>query len=85
MLLEGIFFTFMANANDLIVSRFGYSPKGAGEYVALVYVVAALVGPLFGWCSDKYGKRIYMMTFGTIVITGANIFIILLKNGSHIR
>jgi len=50
-----------------LTEAFGYSPKAAAQGSSLIFLGFAFGAPLFGWLSDKMGKRKPVMLWGTLV------------------
>jgi len=80
--LDAAFYSFMANANSLLVSRFGFDQTGAGQFVAIVYATGLVFCPLFGWITDRYGNRVYSFITSCLIFTLAHIFICYLKDAT---
>ncbi len=51
---------------------YGQTPLEAGILIAPFGIASMLVGPLFGYLSDKYGSR--MFTFAGMIISSAGLF-----------
>lgn len=62
-LIYGSFFSFNANANDLLHSLYGISTDKAGLYLLTINLSASIITPMFGVIVDKFGRRVIMMLF----------------------
>lgn len=66
--------TFIANANDILVQRFGFSEVGAGSILCIVYATT-MVSPLFGLLIDKYDGKKYWSSFSAVIIFTAHLIL----------
>ena len=71
ILTYGSFYTFNANANDILNKRFHISNEIAGLYLMVVFLIAALVTPLFGMFFDRYGRRSYGLLLALSLLISA--------------
>ena len=65
-LIYGLFgATYVVYANFIVttlIQEYGFSEQVAGNLWAFVGALSIFSGPLFGWVSDKYGRRSGMLT-----------------------
>jgi MFS family permease len=61
LLIYAAYFAFTNNANNILNLRFGFDTTDAGYILLILYVIAAIVTPIFGRVVDKIGKRAYLM------------------------
>lgn len=80
MLTYGSFYTFNANANDILYKNFNISNESAGLYLMVVFLIAALVTPIFGVIFDKIGQRALALVFSVVVLTVALLIICFLPS-----
>lgn len=83
ILTYGSFYTFNANANDILYKRFNIPNEIAGLYLMVVFLIAALVTPFFGILFDRVGKR----SIGLLIALSLLIFALLMVTffPSHIN
>jgi len=65
--LYPVFFSFMNNASDMMVHRFGFDLRSAGSYISIVYSMSTLMTPLIGLFADKYGRKLYIILFASMI------------------
>mmetsp|Transcript_8996 Transcript_8996/g.10111 ORF Transcript_8996/g.10111 Transcript_8996/m.10111 type:complete len:479 (+) Transcript_8996:49-1485(+) len=80
------FYAFTNQANLFLQKRFGLSNDEAGGIIPIIYLVAAVITPLFGLLTDKIGKRSLIMIFSTALLCVAHGMFVWLPNynGSYI-
>ena len=59
---------FLANANDFLVKRFGFSSTDAGSMVCLIYITTLIATPTFGAIADKTGRKLHWNIFAIGVV-----------------
>jgi len=79
-LIYGAFFGLNSNLNKLMVARFGFDDKEAGNYIPIVYLASAVITPFFGLFTDRYGKRVSLMFISSVIFLGDHLFIAFLKD-----
>eukprot|EP00330_Aristerostoma_sp_ATCC50986_P012477 CAMPEP_0114582416 /NCGR_PEP_ID=MMETSP0125-20121206/6405_1 /TAXON_ID=485358 ORGANISM="Aristerostoma sp., Strain ATCC 50986" /NCGR_SAMPLE_ID=MMETSP0125 /ASSEMBLY_ACC=CAM_ASM_000245 /LENGTH=200 /DNA_ID=CAMNT_0001775363 /DNA_START=1362 /DNA_END=1964 /DNA_ORIENTATION=- len=70
----------MDNINDFLSDRFGFDTATAGLYITSVYICSALVTPFFGFIIDKFGRRVTMMFWSSIVFMGTHAYFAFLSD-----
>jgi nitrate/nitrite transporter NarK len=84
VLIYGGFFAFTGNANDLMVQMYGFTPDEAGNFITIIYIIAALITPLFGMFTDRFGKRADLMLVSLVLFIISNLlFAYLPEDSSH--
>jgi len=78
--LYGSFFGLSNNINNIMVERFGFDVNQVGNLVMIIYLAAAAVGPFFGPFLDKYGKRIRVMFYASVLFLLTEIQILMLSD-----
>jgi len=79
-LIYGAFFGLNSNLNKLMVARFGFTDKEAGNYIPIVYLASAVITPFFGLFTDRYGKRVLLMFISSVIFLGDHLLIAFLKD-----
>lgn len=79
LLFYGAFFGLNNNINDIYILRFGFDEDDAGEYIAIVYLISAIITPLFGLYLDRFGKRVKCILVSSLIYIVVNIFITVVK------
>lgn len=62
------FYTFTTYMQKYLVNTAGMAKETATETMTLVLLVYMLMQPLFGWISDKVGRKPMMIAFGGISV-----------------
>lgn len=87
MLSEALFIPFLDNGNEYYQKVFkGIStPKDAGVYLILPYVVSSILVPFMGYAVDKVGRRslVLIVSCGFILLT--YIFMMYLETSVDLR
>ena len=79
-LFSGSYYTFIDNANEILVKRFGYNTDTAGLMITIIFVIGIMWTPIFGKLVDVFGKRGIIMLISCILIIGAHILIAFLND-----
>eukprot|EP00330_Aristerostoma_sp_ATCC50986_P000270 CAMPEP_0114595542 /NCGR_PEP_ID=MMETSP0125-20121206/17354_1 /TAXON_ID=485358 ORGANISM="Aristerostoma sp., Strain ATCC 50986" /NCGR_SAMPLE_ID=MMETSP0125 /ASSEMBLY_ACC=CAM_ASM_000245 /LENGTH=544 /DNA_ID=CAMNT_0001797261 /DNA_START=19 /DNA_END=1653 /DNA_ORIENTATION=+ len=80
IIMDGAFMTFMANANDYLVERFGYSSSLAGLFIAGIYILGLVVAPIFGVIAGKIGRRVSFFILSIFLMFGSQIYLSMLPD-----
>ena len=75
----GTFFTFVDNANDLLVKNYHYDFKQAGNIITFIFIISAVGSPLFGYLLKNFGRKMIMMFISLILFLIALIILILIE------
>jgi nitrate/nitrite transporter NarK len=70
-------FPFYKFGPDLMVNKFGVSPKWAGLVPSLVPLGTIILTPLFGRIYDKKGKGASIMILGSMMLIGVHVILFL--------
>ncbi len=70
-------FPFYKFGPDLMVNKFGVSPKWAGLIPSLVPLGTIILTPLFGRIYDKKGKGASIMILGSMMLIGVHVILFL--------
>ncbi|XP_064541742.1 major facilitator superfamily domain-containing protein 1 [Drosophila montana] len=65
-------FPFIALGQKFFMDRFGYTPAQANTVDSLVYLIAAVSSPIFGFIIDKLGRNVTWVMSATITTIGAH-------------
>ncbi|EDX09543.1 GD13074 [Drosophila simulans] len=65
-------FPFIALGQNFFVDRFGLSPAEANTVDSLVYLIAAVSSPVFGFIIDKLGRNVTWVFTATLTTIGAH-------------
>ena len=60
-------------------SRFNNKSKGIDTIASLNYIVPILFSHLFGYVSDKFGRKITMMTMATFVLSISHLILFIIQ------
>lgn len=66
-------FPFLKFASDLMVNKYGVSPKLAGLIPSILPYGTILLTPLFGSIYDKIGKGATLMLIGSVMLTACHV------------
>ena len=82
MLSEALFIPFLDNGNTYYQRVFKgiTSPKDAGIYLILPYVVSSILVPVMGYAVDKVGRRGNVIIVSCGFILGTYIFMMCLES-----
>jgi len=72
LLIYGAYFSFTNNANDIMCDRFGFTTDRAGLMLTIIFIIAAIITPIFGKIVDKIGKRALIMQFSITLLIVAH-------------
>lgn len=75
----GTFFTFVDNANDLLVENYHYDFKQAGNIITFIFIISAVGSPLFGFLLKNFGRKMIMMFISLILFLFALIILIVIE------
>ena len=67
-LIYGVVLSFMNIGSDYLQTHYGYNHKLGNTLLMLPYIVSAIITPIFGYISDKIGKRCYLLLISTIML-----------------
>ncbi|XP_037718950.1 major facilitator superfamily domain-containing protein 1 [Drosophila subpulchrella] len=65
-------FPFIALGQKFFVDRFGFTPAQANTVDSLVYLIAAVSSPVFGFIIDKLGRNVAWVFTATLTTIGAH-------------
>lgn len=65
-------FPFLDNASDLMVQKYGISPRFSGSIPSLLPIGTILLTPIFGRIYDKKGHGVTIMMLGAILLVVAH-------------
>ncbi|XP_017063377.1 major facilitator superfamily domain-containing protein 1 [Drosophila eugracilis] len=65
-------FPFIALGQNFFMDRFHYSPAEANTVDSLVYLIAAVSSPIFGFVIDKLGRNVTWVFTATLTTIGAH-------------
>ncbi|EDV95921.1 major facilitator superfamily domain-containing protein 1 [Drosophila grimshawi] len=68
-------FPFIALGQKFFMDRFGFTPKQANTVDSLVYLIAAVSSPIFGFIIDKVGRNVSWVFCATITTIGAHLLL----------
>ena len=83
VILYSAFFGLLNNLNNLIVSRFGFTPEGAGIVIPIIYVCSIVFTPIIATFVDKRGKRVKCMLIASIVFCLTHLMVAFLPQGTE--
>ena len=59
---------YVANAEDMLLKRFGFNEKQASLWYATPYLISAFACPIIGITINKVGKRVLFVTTSSIFL-----------------
>ncbi|KAH8390743.1 hypothetical protein KR215_001666 [Drosophila sulfurigaster] len=68
-------FPFIALGQKFFMDRFGYTESEANTVDSLVYLIAAVSSPIFGFIIDKLGRNVTWVFSATITTIGAHLLL----------
>ena len=67
-LIYGIVLSFMNIGSDYLQTHYGYNHKLGNTLLMIPYIVGAILTPIFGYISDRIGRRGYLLLISTIML-----------------
>ncbi|XP_017864226.1 PREDICTED: major facilitator superfamily domain-containing protein 1 [Drosophila arizonae] len=68
-------FPFIALGQKFFMDRFGYTAAQANTVDSLVYLIAAVSSPIFGFIIDKLGRNVTWVMLATLTTIGAHVLL----------
>lgn len=65
-------FPFLGNASDLMVQKYGISPRFSGSIPSLLPIGTILLTPVFGRIYDRKGRGVSIMMLGAVLLVVAH-------------
>ena len=56
----------MSIANGFITQRFKFDSEKSGQLLTIVYLTSAILAPIIGLLTDKYGKKVKIMLISIV-------------------
>ena len=66
-------FPFLAFAPDFLSNRYGLSDIQSGDLVSFLPLATAFFTPFFGFLIDRYGKSVFAMGIGSLLLTAIHL------------
>jgi len=64
---------------DFFHEQYGYSPEKASEMQSVSTVISLIFTPIFGWISDRHGRRATMLLIAPIILVPSHLVISFIK------
>lgn len=65
-------FPFIALGKVFFERKFSFSPEQANQVNSILYVISAVVAPVFGLLVDKVGKNVFWVFFSILITIGSH-------------
>lgn len=62
-------FPYIMNLSDILQSKYGFDKVHAGYLFGLPYIISASISPFLGFTIDKVGKRAFLITMSSVLLT----------------
>ena len=71
-LIYGVVLSFMNIGSDFLQIHYGYGHRLGNTLLMIPYIVGAILTPIFGYISDRIGRRGYLLFISTIMLIVTN-------------
>lgn len=77
------FMNIVSEGSDMIDKRFGFRPEHAGSAMLWTYGSAIILSPLFGYISDRMGKRVTATIISTVLLVACHVIFAVLPTSKY--
>ena len=78
------FLCFNDISTDFICEKFGFCGEEKNIISNLIFMIPLIFSPIFGHITDKFGRKITLMTIATCILSISFILLLLAKTHSNV-